>query len=287
MGRILILPRARATRLLGRQASWKCRDSFFNAGVTATPKHCILTASILPEGVMPSVTMSLMPTKHRIEFREVASPITDTVTKFGGQPNWVTEPQWPLSRSSGNAMRFICQIELTKDLFPNTTARMAYLFMTDEEGGQFVDGTYDPNRGENAVILQPGRAVVPTRRLSQGPTLYRLIEKSWRRRTRREPCEFAVQLIREDDVAFLPEEERWKLPDDEAEAAAARWEESKIGGTPVFMQGDEFPFTGPCRLLLQLDSCSVPFSINFGDAGVGYAFLNEAGDEAKFLFQCG
>jgi hypothetical protein len=53
------------------------------------------------------------------------------------------------------------------------------------------------------------------------------------------------------------------------------------------MQGDEFPFGGACRLLLQLDSCTVPFSINFGDAGVGYAFLNESGDQAKFLWQCG
>ena len=56
---------------------------------------------------------------------------------------------------------------------------------------------------------------------------------------------------------------------------------------PFLMQGDEFPFEGNCRLLLQLDSSSVPFSINFGDAGVGYAFLNEAGNQAKFLWQCG
>jgi hypothetical protein len=60
-----------------------------------------------------------------------------------------------------------------------------------------------------------------------------------------------------------------------------------VCGTPVFMQGDEFPFPGRFRLLVQLDSCSVPFSINFGEAGVGYAFLNEAGDQAKFLWQCG
>lgn len=66
-----------------------------------------------------------------------------------------------------------------------------------------------------------------------------------------------------------------------------RLDENKLGGTPVFMQGDEFPFKGNCRLLLQLDSCSVPFYINFGDAGVGYAFLNDKADQAKFLWQCG
>jgi hypothetical protein len=51
--------------------------------------------------------------------------------------------------------------------------------------------------------------------------------------------------------------------------------------------GRRVPFKGNCRLLLQLDSCSVPFDVNFGDAGVGYAFLNEVGDQAKFLWQWG
>ncbi len=73
----------------------------------------------------------------------------------------------------------------------------------------------------------------------------------------------------------------------DVQAATGKLDENKIGGTPVFMQGDEFPFGGICRLLLQLDSCSVPFFINFGDAGVGYAFLNDADDKAKFLWHCG
>jgi hypothetical protein len=31
----------------------------------------------------------------------------------------------------------------------------------------------------------------------------------------------------------------------------------------------------------------VPFYINFGDAGVGYAFLDASGSRARFLWQCG
>lgn len=108
-----------------------------------------------------------MPKKHRIEFHEASSPIADFVTKFGGQPTWVSEPQWPLSRETGNPMRFIRQIKLTNELFPNTTAQMAYLFMTDEENGEFVDGTYEPDGGENAVILQPGNCDIPTKALAQ------------------------------------------------------------------------------------------------------------------------
>jgi uncharacterized protein YwqG len=211
-----------------------------------------------------------MPKKHRIEFLEATAPITALVTKFGGQPVWVSAPQWPLSRQTGKPMRFICQIALNQELFPGAAARMAYLFMTDEEDGEFVDGTYEPDGGENAVLLQPGTAPVPTASLAQGPTLYRMVEKPGHDRLQAEPCEFAVRLVEEDDAS-----------------EPGNLEENKIGGSPVFLQGEEFPFPDGRRLLLQLDSCSVPFYVNFGDAGVGYAFLNEAGDRAKFLWQCG
>ena len=118
-----------------------------------------------------------MPMKHVIDFVQAASPITGSRTKFGGQPNWVTGPQWPLSEETENPMRFIGQIALTQLPGFVTPARMAYLFMTDEEDGDYVDGTWEPG--------------------------------------------------------------------------------------------------------------SVPFSVNFGDAGVGYAFMNADGTEAKFLWQCG
>jgi uncharacterized protein YwqG len=228
-----------------------------------------------------------MPSKHRIEFQEVSTPITEAVTKFGGQPTWVGEPQWPLSRETGNPMRFVCQIKLTKELFPEATAHMAYLFMTDEENGEFVDGTYEPDGGENAVILQPGATVHSTTTLTEGPTLYRMVEMSGKDRLQPEPCEFAVLLTVDDDFPFVSEAERRKMPDNGVEATYGNLNECKIDGTPVFMQGDEFPFDGPCWLLLQLDSCSVPFYVNFGDAGVGYAFINQAGDQARFLWQCG
>ncbi len=231
-----------------------------------------------------------MPKKHRIEFREVLSPISDAATKFGGQPVWVSEPQWPSSRETANPMRFLCQIRLDRALFPGTAAEMAYLFMTDEDDGRFVDETFEPNGGENAVILQPGVTQIPTRPLSKGPTLYRMTEKPGFGRLQPEFCEFAVTLIEEEDVEFVPEGERMKMLG--AEWTVAEWEEvkgkleNKVGGTPQFLQYDDFPFNGKCPLLVQLDSCDVPFFLNFGGSGVGYAFLNEAGDNAKFLWQC-
>jgi hypothetical protein len=36
----------------------------------------------------------------------------------------------------------------------------------------------------------------------------------------------------------------------------------------------------------RVDAESVPFDVNFGDMGVGYAYLSEDGTAAKFLWQC-
>ncbi len=184
-------------------------------------------------------------------------------------------------------MRFIGQIELSEELGFTTLAKMAYLFMTDEAEGEFVDGTYQPDGGENAVILQPGTTTLPTAAITEGPTLYRMVKQPDMDWLQPEPSEFSVELTQADDVEFLSEEDRWKMSEEEAEAIKGKLDENKIAGTPVFMQGDEFPFEAGWQLLVQLDSCSVPFSINFGDAGVGYAFLNAEGNEAKFLWQCG
>ena len=60
----------------------------------------------------------------------------------------------------------------------------------------------------------------------------------------RKSCEFAVRLIEEDDTEFVSEAERWKMLGAGIKAGTGKLDEKKIGGTPVFMQGDEFPFEG-------------------------------------------
>jgi len=101
-------------------------------------------------------------------------------------------------------------------------------------------------------------------------------------------------MLKRASIEFIPA----KQPIKEEEAERCNWDErhqesyfnalqgNKLGGTPGFMQGDEFPSQAPCQLLLQLDSTSVPFYINFGDAGIGYAFISEDGCLGKFLWQC-
>ena len=118
-----------------------------------------------------------MPKKQMIEFVEAKHPITEPVTKFGGQPVWIDEPQWPISKELGKPMQFICQIKIDPALFGECPAQMAYLFMTDDSDAVGMYDTWDPDGGENAVILQPGHTAAATQPLTEGPSLYRMVSK--------------------------------------------------------------------------------------------------------------
>jgi uncharacterized protein YwqG len=221
-----------------------------------------------------------------IEFVETKKPIAEPVTKFGGQPVWLSDPQWPPSATTGNPMRFICQIELTPDLFGEIAPKMAYVFMTDEEDGEYVDGTWESDGGENAVILQPGTPEMPVQPLMNGPSLYRMVKKMFRSKLVPQACEFGVDLTTSDDPPFADEDERANWDEATWEKYTETLDGNKIGGSPIFLQNTEFPGPGQWKLLLQLDSTNVPFYVNFGDGGVAYAFLSEDATTAKFLWQC-
>lgn len=211
-----------------------------------------------------------MPLTSQIQFQAASAPITEPVTKFGGQPVWHDAPQWPLSRTTGNPMRFICQVALDPRLFPDAIGKMAYVFMTDED--EYVDGTWEPDGGENAVIIQPAplAAGVRTSPQATGPTLFDMVQMPGYERLAPLEREYAVAMRLAEEPPFQPQ------------ALGG----NKLGGSPVFLQGDEFPDEGEWRLLLQLDSADVPFSVNFGDAGVAYAFIDPTGQAAKMLWQC-
>lgn len=219
--------------------------------------------------------------KYTLRAREVSSPIVEPVTKLGGQPVWIGEPRWPLSRTLRAPMRFIGQFALDPELFGSCPARLAYLFMT--EADDFVDGTWLPDGGENAVILQPGTWDGPVAALTQGPTLATRVAEADAGGTREEPHEYAVTMEPGEDPDTLDEDTfRERGAWDQYMDAVA---ESKLGGTPAFLQYPEYPGPGAWRLLVQLNALVVPAGPNFGDGGIGYAFLSEDGRVAKFLWQ--
>lgn len=220
-----------------------------------------------------------------LEFESAEQPVTSCVSKFGGQPGWLEAPQWPLSRATGRPMRFIAQVLLQAPLFTGSGARMAYLFLTDDPQ-QYVDGTWEPDGGENAVILQPGRFAGPVAPLRHGPALYRMAEAAGEQALQPQDVEFLVRLQLVEEPEHVPEAVRWEWPEAQQEHYAQALAGNKIGGTPGFLQGDEFPRPGDWKLLLQIDSTAVPFYVNFGDAGIGYAFIDRAEHEGRFLWQC-
>lgn len=191
-------------------------------------------------------------------------------TKFGGQPDWLDNIEWPVSESTGNPMRFICQIDLAEIGYTAFEAKFAYLFMTDED--EYVDGTWEPDGGENAVILQPGKNGIKTTEIKDGPSLYQMVEKP--SHDLLVPQDFACSVILTESEDKAPEGDTLEIV-------------NKFGGKPVFIQDEEYPSDNEdWKLLLQLDSVDVPFSVNFGDSGVGYAFIRADGKKAKFLWQC-
>ncbi|MEU4508837.1 hypothetical protein AB0G05_05020 [Nonomuraea wenchangensis] len=182
---------------------------------------------------------------YRLLVSAAKEPIREHVTKFGGAPVWVNEPQWPLSLRLERPMTFIGQFRL-----PGPELRMAYLFMTDDD----IACTFESEAGENALIVQPGRVppFVEVRAEAHGPAI----------------CEYAAEL----DVANPGE-----LDD---------VYDSRIGGLPTWLQGEEHP-RGAWDFLFQLDSVGpLGNDVNFGDAGVGYGFLSPDEQEGRFLWQC-
>lgn len=210
----------------------------------------------------------------------------EAVTKFGGQPVWIGQPQWPVSRELGKPMQFICQIWIDPALFGACPAQMAYVFITDDSDSQGLCETWDPNGGENAVILQPGHTTAATQPLTEGPSLYRMVSKLFKKKRVEKPCEYAVKLKDDVDPDFIPEDELMEMEEGTWEAYYSKIQDNKIGGTPCFVQNAEFPFLEESKLLLQINPATTPFWINFGDCGIGHVFMNKDGTEAKFGWQC-
>ena len=225
----------------------------------------------------------------KIEFADSKRSISDAVTKFGGQPVWLSEPQWPLSRELGVPMRFIGQIAIPTDLFPNGEGKIAYIFMTDVE--EYVDGTWEPDGGENAVIIQPAENVEPPNVKvtpeSKGPTAQRYVSKLFSKKLKAKDVELLVDLSDIEEPEFIADAEKSSLNEDQVEGYWNQIQGNKIGGAPAFIQHDEYPDDQTrWQMLLQLDSRDVPFHLNFGDAGVGHVFVDEQVSKARLLWQC-
>lgn len=217
-----------------------------------------------------------------LSFRQLEKPSLEPVSKFGGQPNWIEEPEWPLDKAKGEKMSFLAQIQLCDELFANTKGKMAYIFFDASEDGE----TWDPDSGQNAVIVQPGDNSVDTVAEAYGPASE--VNQGIENVREAGLCEFKVELEITAEPDYLNEDQLFKLMDeDEAkyDLYCEAMDPSKIGGNPIFIQGEEIPIEGDWKFLCQLDENEIPVYANFG-TGVAYAFIDAEGTQGKILWQC-
>ncbi|MFF3653179.1 hypothetical protein ACFYXV_31635 [Streptomyces sp. NPDC002181] len=109
---------------------------------------------------LPRLRMSLLTARE---------PVTEPVSKFGGQPVWLDGPAWPVHPRSGEPLVFIGQFRV-----PGDELRLAYLFLHEE--GMVMGGTV-PEDGEAVVLVQPGGRIPSFASVgspgTQGRTLWR------------------------------------------------------------------------------------------------------------------
>lgn len=229
----------------------------------------------------------------QMQFRAVSGPIGAPVAKLGGQPVWLEEPTWPLSRPSNTPMMFVGQFPV-----PGDPPRLAYLFLSDDDDG--LAESFDPEAGENALLVQPGGRIpsfVDVTATATGPCLWRR-GATWNDKV---PVELAVDL-----TPLNP------LAEGVLDAQIARQEAERAGGAVDLPDGGEAPgaplppysylggkvhlwqpsldVDASWRFFFQVDGAEGhgpedPYALNFG-GGSGYAFLSEDRREGRFYWDC-
>jgi hypothetical protein len=241
-----------------------------------------------------------MRTRFSMAYRRAASPVLERQAKFGGQPNWVGPPAWPLSSALGTPMMFVCQFALPQEIVGEELAgRMAYFFLTDEldAKGRYVGGGA-LNDGESAVIVQPGEppAGVKTSTDREGPALKYYDPRgpvdSAGRLSRVVYPEYVVTLTRGEDPDYVPESVLWGWedmekggwPESQRNAYYSAVEGDKIGGTPWYLHpSDNLP---PSEWLFLMQFANLPDPcVNLADCGIGYVFLSHDGRRSQFIVQ--
>ncbi|MDX3224346.1 hypothetical protein [Streptomyces sp. ME19-01-6] len=197
----------------------------------------------------------------RLEFVLADGPVREPVIKVGGQPVWLEEPQWPLSSTTGEPMQFLGQFTLDG-------GRLAYLFMGDEEG---VGGTYVPEGGENAVVIQPGGRIpgfVTVRAQAEGPSV----------------CV--------DHLPRLAESDTWMfLGGPGAEPGWIHEERYPGEGWELVVQlssalSDTLPFEGLAEDGVTEDIVPCYYAWELSGWGTAWAFVSPDGKEGRFLWDC-
>ncbi len=190
------------------------------------------------------------------------------LAKVGGAPEPVGSLRWPVCRSCGTPMRFLFQLPHVPEKVDLSPYAAVYVFQC--ENPDAVCYRAFPDEGANAAVpVSAGEPKVEGERPKGAPY------NDW-------TLGFAPA---EEDTAALSVDvneatnEQLRALDRAQEDAP----ESKVGGVPVWLNGDALPQCcgEPTRFVAQL--AAMPFGLDFGDNGRGYLFRCQRQPE-HFLF---
>ena len=184
------------------------------------------------------------------------------ITKFGGQPDWIEQPQWPVSLAWDNRpLKFIGQIRLNDFYYEPEKLSLVYIFMTQPEDRNdtfFDPDIIYPDEGETAVIIQPDREIpeyLQVENLRTGPTVDS--KNIW------------IPQITEVEETLATEFEQI--------------DQDKFCGIPAFNQHSKSE--SDSKLLLQLHTNWLPFYINAGGAPTMFVLLNNTNEKGFILIE--
>lgn len=237
-----------------------------------------------------------MPLKTKFQIVESPTKIVEPVTKFGGQPVWISQPSWPLSPETDEQMLFLGQIYLHEELFPNNNGTIVYLFISGDVEILYKEAT--------AAVIQTSESVYTSgddiEFLSEatGSTIYELDEN-------RQPVykEYRVILnpVENEDPILL--EERYKRNnldlDTGYQFSRPELAGNKIGGQPLYIEGLTTPpeifKSQEWLLLLQLAPTQgywnnlqpnfYPFSMELGEFGILTVFISQDYKQVDWYIQ--
>ncbi len=183
-------------------------------------------------------------------------------TRFGGQPDWIAAPQWPVSLPWDNRpLKFIGQIRLNDFYNDLKDLTLAYIFMTQPEDK--TDPFFDPDiiypdEGENAIIVQPDGKIpeyIHTENFCVGPTV-------------------------DSEFIWIPQTTEREEP---VTTEFKQLDVDKFCGIPALFQNSEI--NSDDTLLLQLHTNWLPFYLNGGGEPTMFTFLNGKKDGGFILIE--
>ncbi|MGF1490767.1 MAG: DUF1963 domain-containing protein [Prochloraceae cyanobacterium] len=240
-----------------------------------------------------------MPLKTQFQIVETTTEITSAITKFGGQPVWISHPYWPLCPETGEKMLFMSQISLDPKLFPDSDGTMVYVFFCDECESLYKEAMATVIQTSDN-ISRNGASYTEFVSEANGPAIYELDDN----------CqavykEYKVLLDPIEDEEIISIEERYKINnwDDRIGFQFSRPSiaGNKIGGQPLclyFVKDPEENFNQEeWLLLLQLAPIQgywnngqpnfYPFYMYLNDSGILTVFISSDYKKTKCYVQQG